>query len=106
METAIAQPESSHAEPKLAPMDFDDPFGLESQLTEDERMVRDTAREFAERRLLPGVTAAYLEERFDRGIMSELGACGLLGPTLPTAYGGGRARLCRLRARSARNRTR
>ncbi|HKX77873.1 MAG TPA: acyl-CoA dehydrogenase [Novosphingobium sp.] len=65
-----------------------DPFGLDEQLTQEERMVRDTARDYAQARLLPRVTTAYLDERFDREIMSELGALGLLGPTIPETYGG------------------
>ena len=64
------------------------PFELEHQLSEDERMVRDTARDYAQGKLLPRVTSAYLEERFDREIMNEMGALGLLGSTLPEAYGG------------------
>jgi len=68
--------------------DWSDPFGFEHQLTEDERMVRDTARDYAQGKLLPRVTSAYLEERFDREIMQEMGALGLLGSTLPEAYGG------------------
>ena len=49
-----------------AHFDWADPFELEHQLTEDERMVRDTARDYAQGKLLPRVTSAYLEERFDR----------------------------------------
>ncbi|OYX13285.1 MAG: acyl-CoA dehydrogenase [Rhizobiales bacterium 32-66-8] len=68
--------------------DWADPFDLEGQLTEEERLVRDTARDYAQEKLLPRVTSAYLDERFDREIMSEMGALGLLGPTVPEAYGG------------------
>ncbi|MFD0988254.1 acyl-CoA dehydrogenase [Methyloligella solikamskensis] len=68
--------------------DWEDPFDLESQLTEDERLVRDTAHRYAQAKLLPRVTSAYLEERFDREIMSEMGELGLLGCTIPEAYGG------------------
>jgi glutaryl-CoA dehydrogenase len=71
-----------------APFDWADPFLLDAQLTEDERMVRDTARDYARDHLAPRVTSAYLEERFDREIMSEMGALGLLGPTIPEEYGG------------------
>jgi glutaryl-CoA dehydrogenase len=71
-----------------ANFDWSDPFELEHQLSEDERMVRDTARDYAQGKLLPRVTSAYLEERFDREIMNEMGALGLLGSTLPEAYGG------------------
>lgn len=60
---------------------------LEDQLTEDERMVRDTAREYAQRELMPRVLKANREEHFDREIMNEMGALGLLGATLPAKYG-------------------
>jgi glutaryl-CoA dehydrogenase len=73
--------------PKPA-FDWADPFLLDDQLTEEERMVRDTARDFAQARLLPGVTDAYMTERFERGLMEEMGALGLLGPTIPAEYGG------------------
>ncbi len=68
--------------------DWQDPFGLDGELTDEERMVRDAAREYAQGELLPRVTSAYLEERFDRAIMAEMGTLGLLGPTIPETYGG------------------
>jgi glutaryl-CoA dehydrogenase len=68
--------------------DWADPFLLDDQLTEEERMVRDTARDFAQERLLPGITDAYMTETFNRGLMEEMGALGLLGPTIPVEYGG------------------
>jgi glutaryl-CoA dehydrogenase len=68
--------------------DWADPFLLDDQLTEEERMVRDTARDFAQARLQPGITDAYMTETFDRGLMQEMGALGLLGPTIPVEYGG------------------
>jgi len=81
--------QSKLATPKgEAHFDWSDPFELEHQLGEDERMVRDTARDYAQGKLLPRVTSAYLEERFDREIMQEMGSLGLLGSTLPEAYGG------------------
>ncbi|MDR6953151.1 glutaryl-CoA dehydrogenase [Ancylobacter sp. 3268] len=76
-----------HAAPK-AIFDWEDPFDLDGQLTEEERMVRDTARDYAQENLMPRVASAYREERFDREIMSEMGALGLLGPTIPEEYGG------------------
>ncbi len=68
--------------------DWQDPFDLNGQLTEEERLVRDTARGYAQEKLLPRVTSAFLEERFDREIMNEMGELGLLGPTIPVEYGG------------------
>jgi len=74
--------------PSAMPFDWADPFDLDSQLSDDERQVRDTARAYAGEKLLPRATSAYLEERFDRDILTEMGALGLLGPTLPETYGG------------------
>ena len=66
---------------------WDDPLLLDEQLTADERMVRDTARDYAQERLFTRVLGANREERFDREIMNEMGALGMLGATLPTQYG-------------------
>lgn len=71
-----------------AAFDWADPFDLNGQLTEEERLVRDTARDYAQEKLLPRVTSAFLDERFDREIMNEMGELGLLGCTIPEAYGG------------------
>ena len=68
--------------------DWQDPFALDAQLTDEERMVRDVARGYAQDKLLPRVTRAYLDENFDREIMREMGALGLLGATIPEEYGG------------------
>ncbi|TMJ16113.1 MAG: acyl-CoA dehydrogenase [Alphaproteobacteria bacterium] len=74
--------------PNVARFDWADAFGLDAQLSDEERMVRDTAEAYAQERLLPRVTEAYLDERFDREILSEMGELGLLGATIPTEYGG------------------
>ncbi|OAN58072.1 acyl-CoA dehydrogenase [Sphingomonas sp. TDK1] len=73
---------------EMGRFDWQDPFGLDGELTDEERMVRDAARDYAQGELLPRVTSAYLEERFDREIMTEMGTLGLLGPTIPETYGG------------------
>ncbi len=73
---------------EMGRFDWQDPFGLDGELTDEERMVRDAARDYAQGELLPRVTSAYLEERFDREIMAEMGTLGLLGPTIPETYGG------------------
>jgi glutaryl-CoA dehydrogenase len=67
---------------------WDDPFLLDEQLQEEERLVRDTARAFAQERLQPRVLEANRHERFDPAIMKEMAEIGLLGPTIPEAYGG------------------
>src|SRR6185312_1724455 len=71
-----------------AAFDWQDPLDLEGELTEDERMVRDTARGYAQDKLFPRVLTAYREERFDREVVNEMGALGLLGATIPEEYGG------------------
>jgi glutaryl-CoA dehydrogenase len=68
--------------------DWQDPLGLEGELTEEERMVRDSARAFAQGTLFPRVVTAYREERFDRDVFTGMGELGLLGATLPEEYGG------------------
>ncbi|MDT7525994.1 MULTISPECIES: acyl-CoA dehydrogenase [Idiomarinaceae] len=69
------------------PFDWQDPFQFSSMLTEEERMIRDTAHQYCQERLMPRVLTANREERFDREIMNELGELGLLGATLPEKYG-------------------
>src|ERR1700742_1825651 len=76
---------------KPAEFDWEDPLDIESELTEDERMVRDTARGYAQDKLMPRILTAYREERFDREILNEMGALGMLGSTIPEEYGGARA---------------
>jgi len=75
-------------EARPLPFDWADPFALDAQLADDERLVRDTAESYAQERLQPRVTEAFLDERFDREIMSEMGELGLLGATIPPQYGG------------------
>ena len=67
---------------------WDDPFDLDDQLSEDERLVRDSAQAFAQRYLAPRAAQDYLEERFDREIMIEMGRAGLLGAVLTLKYCG------------------
>ncbi len=66
---------------------WDDPFLLEEQLSDDERMIRDTARSYAQEKLAPRIIEAYREEKTERAIFAEMGALGLLGLTLPAEYG-------------------
>jgi len=68
--------------------DWADPFLLEDQLTEDERMVRDTARAYAQDKLAPRIIDAFQHETTDPAIFREMGGLGLLGPTIPEEYGG------------------
>jgi glutaryl-CoA dehydrogenase len=67
---------------------WDDPFFLDDQLSEDERLVRDTARDYAQEKLMPRILEANRHEIFHREILNEMGELGLLGSTLPPEYGG------------------
>src|SRR5438093_2583682 len=80
----IAPPASA----KEQPFNWEDPLDFEGELAEEERMVRDTARGYAQDKLFPRVLTAYREERFDRAIMTEMGVLGLIGATVPEKYGG------------------
>ncbi|OYW47467.1 MAG: acyl-CoA dehydrogenase [Rhodobacterales bacterium 12-65-15] len=89
-------PDTLHIAPTLKPkdapdlgrFDWEDPFRLNDQLTEEERMLRDAARAYASEKLQPRVIAAYREEATDPSIFREMGAMGLLGLTIPEEYGG------------------
>jgi glutaryl-CoA dehydrogenase len=74
--------------PDLGRFDWQDPFRLNDQLTEEERMLRDGARAYAQEKLQPRVIAAYREESTDPAIFGEMGEMGLLGTTIPEEYGG------------------
>ncbi|MGO4871841.1 MAG: acyl-CoA dehydrogenase [Roseiarcus sp.] len=73
--------------PGLAPFQWDDPLLLESELHEDERMIRDSARGFAANELAPRVERAYLDETTDPKLFRLMGEAGLLGVTLPEEFG-------------------
>ncbi|HEY6622165.1 MAG TPA: acyl-CoA dehydrogenase [Steroidobacteraceae bacterium] len=68
---------------------WDDPLLLDAQLTDEEKMIRDAARDYAHGQLAPRVLEAFRREHTDPGIFKEMGAVGLLGATIPEAYGGG-----------------
>jgi glutaryl-CoA dehydrogenase len=70
-----------------APYAWDDPFQLQTQLSEEERMIQASARDYAQDKLMSRVLMANREETFDREIMNEFGALGMLGATLPEKYG-------------------
>ncbi|MBN9677313.1 acyl-CoA dehydrogenase [Salipiger bermudensis] len=74
--------------PALAGFSWEDPFLFDAQLEEDERMIGESARAFAQDKLLPRVEHAYMEEHTDPEIFAEMGAQGLLGVTVPEQYGG------------------
>ena len=71
-----------------APFQWEDPFLLDQQLTDDERMVRDAAAAYCQDKLMPRVRDAFRHEAMDVSIFREMGDIGLLGPTIPAQYGG------------------
>ena len=79
-------PETARAKP--AAFDWADPFLLDTHLPEEERMIRDAARAYCDDKLMPRILMANRHETFDRDIMTEMGELGLLGSTIPEAYGG------------------
>lgn len=79
-------PEIARAKP--AALTWEDPFLIEDQLSEEERMIRDTARAYCQDKLMSRVLHANRNEEFDRQIMNEMGELGLLGSTIPEQYGG------------------
>ena len=86
MTGAVKQDAKSHS--TKSGFQWEDPFLLNDQLSEDERMIRDTAHAYAQDRLQPRVIEAYLEEKTDPAIFREMGELGLLGVTVPEEYGG------------------
>ena len=74
--------------PDLGSFDWADPFRLSQQLTEDERMVQDSAAAYAKEKLAPRIIDAFANETSDKSIFAEMGDMGLLGVTLPEEYGG------------------
>ncbi len=85
MSTAAANRPARPAKPVF---DWADPMMIEAELTEEERMVRDMARDYAQEKLLPRVIEAYAHEKTDPSIFREMGELGLLGSTIPEEYGG------------------
>ncbi|RIK92155.1 MAG: acyl-CoA dehydrogenase [Proteobacteria bacterium] len=79
---------TQNASIKPASFNWADPFLVEWQITEEERMIRNAVQAFAQDKLQPRVTEAYREEKTDKAIFREMGEVGLLGITIPEAYGG------------------
>ncbi|RAI00985.1 acyl-CoA dehydrogenase [Acuticoccus sediminis] len=84
--SAVAEPQN--VKDKKVAFQWDDPFQLETQLTEDERLIRETANAYAQEKLQPRVMEAWRNEHTDREIFNEMGELGLLGVTVPEEYGG------------------
>ena len=76
------------ARSKPANFNWEDPFSLDDQLTEEERMIRDTAKSYCQDKLIPRIIKANRNEVFHREIMNEMGELGLLGSTIPEEFGG------------------
>ena len=79
-------PEQARAKPVA--LQWEDPFLLEEQLTEEERLIRDSARAYADEKLMPRIVEANRSGTFDRDVISEMGEMGLLGSTIPEEFGG------------------
>jgi glutaryl-CoA dehydrogenase len=89
MPDAADAPELASKSPQAKPeFNWEDPFRLVDQLTEDERMVAETAHAYSQDKLMPRVLDSFRNETFDREIFNEMGELGFLGPTIPEQYGG------------------
>jgi len=84
--TGVSPPKAAAI--KDAAFKWDDPLDFEGELTEEERMVRDTARKYAQEKLFPRVIKAFRDEHYDPAIQREMGELGLIGVTVPQEYGG------------------
>ena len=85
MSQAALRPETARP---VAQFNWEDPLDLESQLSEEERMIRDSVRAFCQDRLMPRILEANRHENPDPGVMREMGGMGMLGTTIPEEYGG------------------
>lgn len=81
-------PLKAKEQPSLSSFNWEDPFLLDDQLSEEERMLRDAAAAYAQEKLAPRIVAAYRDESFEPEIFAEMGEMGLLGVTIPEKYGG------------------
>jgi glutaryl-CoA dehydrogenase len=92
MSSAATSEHKSSSKPaavlKDSEFNWEDPLNLDGDLTEEERMVRDSARAFCQDKLMPRVRLAWREEKVDKELLPEMAALGLLGPTIPEEYGG------------------
>ncbi len=88
MSHAAEQRESAPKILKDSAFQWEDPLGIEHDLSEEERMVRDTARGFAHDTLMPRVVEAYRDEKYDASVLPAMGKLGLIGSTIPEEYGG------------------
>ena len=83
----MSLPQESITAPSLAPFKWDDPFLFDEQLSEEERMIQDAARSFAQAELKPLINDAYMNEETDPDLFRKMGEAGLLGITIPEEYG-------------------
>jgi glutaryl-CoA dehydrogenase len=84
---AAAKPHDT-APPRPSTFDWQDPFRLADQLSDEERLIQGAAQEYCQGRLMPRIVGANRHEVFDRAILTEMGELGFLGPTVPEEYGG------------------
>ena len=88
MSQAAEKRQANPAILKDAAFQWEDPLGIENELTEEERMVRDSTRAFAQERLMPNIVEAYANEKYDPTLIPAMAKVGLLGSTIPEEYGG------------------
>ncbi len=88
MSQAAEKRDAKPAMLKDTAFDWQDPLGLEGEFTEEERMVRNSTRAFAQSYLMPRVVEAFRDEKYDPNLLPEMGKLGLLGSTIPEEYGG------------------
>ena len=79
---------SPQSAPALSSFSWEDPFLLENQILEEEKMIRESARSYCQEKLVPRVLDAFSNEKTDPAIFREMGDMGLLGTTIPEEYGG------------------
>jgi len=84
----VQSPLKAKDAPDLSSFAWDDPFLLDRQLEDDERLIAASAQAYATEKLAPRIKAAYAEERVEPEVFAEMGEMGLLGTTVPEAYGG------------------
>jgi len=83
MSTSLAETDTTTpTKPEEGSFQWDDPFLMDDQLTEDERLIRDLVRSYAQEQLMPRILEAHRHELFDRSVMNEMGGLGMLGPTI------------------------
>ena len=89
MTASASSPSPANVKPSAeSAFDWQDPLLINEQLSDEERLVSESTRDFCTTQLMPRIVEIHRHETFDRGVFREFGELGLLGPTIPEAYGG------------------